>query len=64
MKEGYYRLIKITRQEMEYLVHKGIKFGEGGIVHSTARHRRNYWCTESKQCLSLLDEYHTKLFTR
>ena len=42
---------------MEYLRSKGVGFGEGGIIHSTAMHRRNYWCTESRYCMSLLNRY-------
>lgn len=42
---------------MKYLRGKGVRFGEGGIIHSTARHRRNYWSTESKYCMPLLNRY-------
>ena len=42
---------------MKYLVSMGVPFGENGITHSTARHRRNYWCTENKRCKKLLNDY-------
>lgn len=46
---------------MEYLTDNGINFGENGIVHTTARHRRNYYLTESRKCMALLNEYRNKL---
>lgn len=46
---------------MQYLVNKGVRFGENGISHTTARHRRNYWCTENKKCMSLLNEYRKRV---
>lgn len=48
---------------MEYLCNKGIWFGEGGIVHTTARHRRTYYLTESKKCMTLLNEYRCNCIT-
>lgn len=42
---------------MEYLTQNGVPFGEDGISHSTARHRRNYWCTENTRCMRLLNQY-------
>lgn len=45
---------------MEYLIKNGIKFGSGGITHTTARHRRNYYLTESRQCMKLLNKYRNK----
>lgn len=42
---------------MEHLRSKGIWFGEGGITHTTARHRRTYYMTESKRCMRLLNKY-------
>ena len=46
---------------MEYLTKNGIRFGEGGITHTTARHRRTYYLTESKKCMDLLSEYRSKI---
>lgn len=42
---------------MEYLHSKGIWFGDGGITHTTARHRRTYYLTESKRCMNLLSDF-------
>ena len=42
---------------MEFLRDEGIRFGEGGITHTTARHRRTYYMTESRRCMRLLNEY-------
>ena len=52
---------EIEKREMQYLVNKGVRFGENGISHTTARHRRNYWCTENKKCMSLLNEYRKRV---
>lgn len=45
---------------MEYLTKKGIRFGENGITHTTAHHRRNYYLTESRWCMELLNKYRAK----
>lgn len=55
-----FTLIKISKQEMLYLKSKGVRFGENGITHTTARHRRTYYVTESKKCMNLLNEYRNK----
>lgn len=48
---------------MEFLYNKGIRFGEGGITHTTARHRRTYYMTESRKCMNLLNEYRHNCIT-
>lgn len=50
-------LVKISKSEMEYLQKSGVKFGSDGISHTTARHRRTYYLTESARNMSLLDAY-------
>jgi len=58
MKEGLlFTLIKISKKEMFYLHNKGVPFGENGITHTTARHRKTYYLTESKRNKSLLEKY-------
>lgn len=42
---------------MEYLQSNGIPFGENGIVHTTARHRRTYYMSETKRNSILLSDY-------
>lgn len=42
---------------MQYLTKNGVHFGENGITHTTARHRRTYYLTENKKCIKLLNEY-------
>lgn len=59
-KKVYFSLIKITKQEMLYLQGKGIQFGENGITHTSSRHRRTYYLTESRKCMMLLNEYRNK----
>ncbi len=50
-------MIKISKEEMVYLNNKGIQFGENGITHTTARHRRTYYLTTSKKNMVLLNTY-------
>ncbi len=45
---------------MQYLTSKGVKFGENGMTHTTARHRRTHYVTESKKCMDLLNEYRNR----
>lgn len=42
---------------MEYLVGNGVPFGENGITHTTARHRRTYYMSETKRNSILLNDY-------
>ena len=51
-------LIRISKREKDYLVKNGVRFGENGIFHTIARHRRTYYLTESKRNLKLLKKYH------
>lgn len=60
MKVKWINIVKISKSEMEYLTDNGINFGENGIVHTTARHRRHYYLTESRKCMALLNEYRNK----
>lgn len=53
-------LIKISKSEMEYLQKFGVKFGENGLSHTTARHRRTYYLTESTKNVALLNAYREK----
>lgn len=46
---------------MEYLAKNGVRFGENGILHTVARHRRTYYLTESEKCLNLLKDYRSKV---
>ena len=50
-------LVKISKSEMEYLQKSGVKFGENGLSHTTARHRRTYYLTESVKNMALLNTY-------
>lgn len=42
---------------MKYLIRNGVKFGENGIAHTIARHRRTYYLTESTRCMNILNKY-------
>ena len=56
-KEGN-NVVRITKNEMEFLTKKkGVRFGEGGIFHTVARHRRTYYLTESKRNMRFLNQY-------
>lgn len=56
LKEGF-TILKISKSEATYLMNNNVKFGYGGIRHTTARHRRNYYMTESVRNLQLLNNY-------
>lgn len=42
---------------MQYLREHGIRFGESGISHTVARHRRTYYATESRRNTELLKRF-------
>ena len=46
---------------MEYLTKNGVKFGECGISHTVARHRRSYYMAETERNLALLSNFHEKV---
>ena len=53
-------MVRITKKEMESLTKKyGVNFGENGIFHTIARHRRTYYLTESKKNMAFLKEIRT-----
>ena len=49
-------IIKISKNEAQYLIDNGIGYGEGGLK-STSGHYRSFYVTESRKCLYLLKEY-------
>lgn len=50
-------IIKIDKNEMEFLVKNGVPMGEDGISHSVARHRRTYYMCESYKNMKLHEKY-------
>lgn len=50
-------IIKINKNEMEFLVKNGVPIGEDGISHSVARHRRTYYMCESVKNMKLHNKY-------
>ena len=55
-------IIKISKQEKDYLIANGIGYGEGGLK-STSGHYRSFYVTESKKCMYLLKKYRNKTIT-
>lgn len=51
------KIVKISKKEMEYLVSKGLKFGNGGDLHKTISNVKTYYLTETKYAMKLLNEY-------
>lgn len=49
-------MIDITRDEMKYLMSKGVVFGEGGMCAGKSHHH-GWWITESRDNMKLLNEY-------
>ena len=60
-KEGLI-IIKISKQEKDYLIANGIGYGENGIK-SSSTHHKSWRVTESKRCMYLLREYRNKTIT-
>ena len=50
-------MIRITKQERDWLVKNGVKLGDNGISHTVARHRRTYYLTESKKNMEIYNRY-------
>ena len=50
-------IIKIDKNEMEYLIENGVPMGEDGVSHSVARHRRTYYMCESYNNMKLHNKY-------
>ena len=48
-------MIKISKFEAKELNKMGVRYGENGISH-THGHNKNYFLTESKKNISLLDK--------
>ena len=55
-------IIKISKNEAQYLIDNGIGYGENGIK-STSGHYRSFYVTESKKCMYLLKKYRNKTIT-
>ena len=55
-------IIKISKQEKDYLIANGIGYGENGIKSSSSHHK-SWYVTESKRCMYLLREYRNKTIT-
>ena len=51
-------MIKINRDEMEYLVSNGLKFGNEGSLHKyPANHGKWYYLTEGRKEKQMLFDY-------
>lgn len=55
-------IIKISKNEAQYLIDNGIGYGDGGLK-STSGHYRSFYVTESKKCMHLLKKYRNKTIT-
>lgn len=55
-------MIKITKDEMNHLINKGVRWGEGGISHTYTKYH-HYYLTESKPNLTLLRQYRESKMT-
>jgi len=61
MKEGI-NIIQITKQEVDYLLSKGLTFGTNteGDIHRTFSRYKKYFLTESSYNLNLLKDFREK----
>lgn len=56
-------IVRISRQEMEFLRKNGVKFGEEGIV-STTGHHKSWYMTESEENKFLMRKYRAVNFLK
>lgn len=49
-------MIKITKDEMQYLISVGVKWGENGISHTYSKYH-HYYMTENQKNIKLLANY-------
>lgn len=57
-------MVNVSKKEMEFLVKNGVGFGEHGIVATTSKHSgRNYYLTESKRNITLLEKFRKSRIT-
>lgn len=55
--KGMLVIVLISKEEKDYLLSKGVKWGYGGISHTDSRHRRKYYLAESEFNMPLLKNY-------
>ena len=55
-------ILPISKNEMEFLVKNGVKFGEDGISHTTSRHRKNYFLCMSRKNAELHQKYEDMIY--
>ena len=55
-------ILPISKNEMEFLVKNGVRFGEDGISHTTSRHRRNYFLCMSRKNMELHRKYENMIY--
>ena len=50
-------MVSISKREMRFLLANGVKFGENGLKHTTARHRRNYFLCMTPENAKLHEKF-------
>lgn len=55
-------MIKINKNERDYLVSKGFKFGSA--IHRTYSHHPTYYVTENDRVLKILYDYRDKVVSK
>lgn len=65
MKEGFI-IEKINKNEVNYLISKGINFKENGISknHIFRKHRKKYYLCETIRNMKLLNEYRKSIIIK
>lgn len=61
MRKKVFIIIKITKNQKDYLLNNGCKWGTGGYgeIHATFTKNRKYYATECSKVLRLLSKYKT-----
>lgn len=49
-------MVRISKDELKYLLSKGVKWKNNGISHTYTKHH-HYYLTESQRNMALLEKY-------
>lgn len=63
--KGMFIIVLISKEEKEYLVSKGVRFGTNGISHTVPKSKaRTYYLCESPRNMKLLNAYRKQMIAK
>lgn len=63
--KGMFNIVLISKEEKNYLVSKGIRFGTNGISHTVPKSKaRTYYLCENPHNMRLLNEYRKRILAK